>query len=256
MSENSFPLGVQSYCFRRIKSRSELIANILELGLAEVELCGLHADFSRPEEITGIAGEFKQAGIAITSFGVQKFGGAPKEKAYFESARLVGARHISGQLAMDSYLQAIPLVRQWCREFDVRVGLHCHGGFSFGGQPEVIDYLTSLGGPEIGLCLDTAWAMQLGPRHGNPIEWVKRFGDRISAVHFKDFVFDSAAQWRDVPVGEGNLDLPGFVGALRDSGFNGVSVLEYEADPDNPLPALQKCVRHMREVLVPGGEDL
>ncbi|HEY8965269.1 MAG TPA: hypothetical protein VIM58_02425, partial [Candidatus Methylacidiphilales bacterium] len=63
---------------------------------------------------------------------------------------------------------------------------------------------------------------------------------------FKDFVFEPNGQWKDVIVGEGNLDLPAFTAALKKSGFDGMAVVEYEADPENPVPALTKCVASMR----------
>ena len=247
MSRSFFDMAVQSYCFRRCKENAVLAGQIVLLGLNRVELCSVHADFTRPDDFPGVVATYRAAGVEIVSLGVQKFTGDPAEKSVFECAAAAGAKHISGQLTVDTFTRAIPLVQRWCREFDIRVGLHCHGGFSFGGQPEVLDHLLGLGGPEIGLCLDTAWAMQLGPRHGNPVEWVKRFAGRITAVHFKDFVFDPSAQWKDVLVGEGNLNLPAFLHALEEAGFDGVPILEYEADPDDPLPALTQCVRCMRE---------
>jgi len=51
-----------------------------------------------------------------------------------------------------------------------------------------------------------------------------------------------------VVVGTGNLDLPGFVKALEETGFDGMAVIEYEADADNPVPALTECVKAMRKV--------
>lgn len=82
---------------------------------------------------------------------------------------------------------------------------------------------------------------------------VQRFTERITAVHLKDFVFDTAARWADVPVGEGNLNLPAFLRALNGAGFEGVPILEYEADTDDPLPALTQCVRRVREAAASEG---
>lgn len=90
--------------------------------------------------------------------------------------------------------------------------------------------------------------MQIGPRAGNPIEWAKRYAGKITGVHFKDFLFEKNGQWKDTVVGQGNLDLPAFVDALNQNGFDGMSVIEYEADPQNPVPALKSCVEFMRKV--------
>jgi len=68
-------------------------------------------------------------------------------------------------------------------------------------------------------------------------------------VHFKDFVFERNGQWKDVVVGTGNLKLKAFADALQAGGFDGMAVIEYEADPENPVPALTECVKSMRVVL-------
>ena len=143
-------------------------------------------------------------------------------------------------------MKAIPMVRQWCQEYGVRVGIHCHGGYSFGGQPDVLRHLIGLGQPEVGLCIDTAWAMQIGPRPGDPVQWAENFAGRVYSVHYKDFVFGEDGMWEDVVVGKGNLDLKGFVEALEEGGFDGMAVIEYEADPEDPVPALKECVENMR----------
>jgi sugar phosphate isomerase/epimerase len=245
----SIDFGVQSWCFRQTADNAVLAGKVRALDLDKIELCGVHADFSNPDGFREVVDTYRQGGVSIISIGVQTFTGHAAERAWFECAAAAGARHISCHFQVDSYVHAIPPVRRWSREFDVRVGIHCHGGYQFGGSPDVLDHLLALGGPEIGLCLDTAWAMQIGPQKGNPVEWVKRYAGRIYGVHFKDFVFAPNGQWEDVTIGTGTLDLPGFAGALRDNGFNGMSVLEYEAEPENPDPALKHCVESMRAVL-------
>jgi sugar phosphate isomerase/epimerase len=241
--------GVQSWCFRQTGSNEALAGKVRALGLNKVELCGVHADFSKPDAFGAVVDTYSAGGVSIVSLGVQTFTGDAGEKAWFECAVAAGARHISCHFQIDSYVRAVPRVRQWSREFGVRVGIHCHGGYQFGGSPDVIEHLLALGGPEIGLCIDTAWAMQIGPSRGNPTEWAKRYAGRIYGVHFKDFIFQRNGQWEDVVVGTGTLDLPGFAAALREGGFDGMSVIEYEADPENPDPALKQCVESMRAAL-------
>lgn len=155
---------------------------------------------------------------------------------------------MSVHLRVESYAAALPRLREWSRQYGVRLGLHTHGGYMFGGSPDVARHLLEQGGPELGLCIDTAWVMQIGPGQGNPVQWARDFAGRIHGVHYKDFVFEPNAQWRDVVVGEGNLKLPEFVAELEAGGFDGMAVIEYEADPDNPVPALERCVRRMREL--------
>lgn len=241
--------GVQSYCFRETTDNALLAAKVRAIGLDKVELCDLHGDFSDPKGFQAVVDIYRSAGVSIVSLGVLTFVGAKEERAWFESAAAAGAKHISCHFKVDSFMTAIPRVRNWAREFGIRVGVHCHGGLLFGGSPDVIEYLLSLGGPEIGLCIDSAWVMQIGPPKGNPVEWVKKFAGRITGVHFKDFVFDRDGMWNDVVVGTGTLDFAAFATALTESGFDGVSVIEYEADAEAPDAALKECVNAMRASL-------
>ncbi len=242
-------LGVQSYCFRHFTDNSTVATKVRGIGLDKIELCAIHADFNEPGQFGDVVKIYSDAGVQIVSIGVQTFEGADNEKCWFECAALAGTRHISAHFKVGTYLHAIPKVRAWSREFGIRVGIHCHGGYMFGGSQDVLQHLAGLGGPEIGVCIDTAWAMQTGPLAGNPVEWVSKFDKQITGVHFKDFVFEPNAQWKDVIVGTGTLDLPAFSKALLNVGFDGMGVIEYEADVEQPDAALKSCVDSMRKVL-------
>jgi sugar phosphate isomerase/epimerase len=238
--------GVQSYCFRETKENRAVARHVREIGLDKIEVCAVHANFNDLAAWKEIVATYQGEGVSIVSIGVQTFKGDERERDWFVCAAAAGAKHISAHLTPDSYLRAIPRVRKWSREFGVRVGLHCHGGYAFGGSPDVLEHLIGLGGPEIGLCMDTAWAMQIGPKHGDPVEWVKRFAGSLYGIHFKDFTFAKNGQWSDTVVGQGNLDLPALFAALDKARFGGMAVLEYEADPAGPVPALKRCVEAMR----------
>ena len=50
-------------------------------------------------------------------------------------------------------------------------------------------------------------------------------------------------------IGTGNLDLPKFMGVLKQSNFSGPLVIEYEADVENPVPALKECVGVLKKLV-------
>ncbi|MDA3961872.1 MAG: sugar phosphate isomerase/epimerase [Planctomycetota bacterium] len=239
--------GVQSFCFRNFKDNDDVAAKVKEIGLSSIEVCAVHADFNDPAAHDGVIASYKNAGVDIVSIGVQTFtGNEAVERNWFEFAKKAGAKYISAHFNVDTFDKAVPAAVKLCDEYDIKIGIHCHGGYRFGGSPDVIDHLLKIGGPRIGVNIDTAWCMQIGPRQGQPVEWVKRFGERVYGVHYKDFVFDKSAKWEDVIVGTGNLDLPAFIAALEEIGFDGYPVIEYEANPENPVPALKECVSSMR----------
>jgi sugar phosphate isomerase/epimerase len=245
----STEFGVQSYCFRDFKDNAEVAKKVREIGVDKLELCGVHADFNKPSAFKDVVQIYRDAGISLVSLGVQTFTGAAGERDWFECAALAGAKHISAHFKVDSFTTAVPATQKLAEEFGIKIGIHCHGGYMFGGSPDVLEYLMKLGAPQIGLCIDTAWCLQIGPGQGKPVEWAKKYASTLYGIHFKDFTFDRRGQWTDVVVGEGNLDLPAFVKELDAGGFKGMAVIEYEADPENPVPALKNCVEAMRRTI-------
>ena len=240
--------GVQSYCFRHFKDNNEVAQLVKKIGVDKIEVCAVHADFNDPAAFKDVVKIYQDAGVSIVSIGVQTFTGADVERQWFECAAAAGAKHISAHFRVDSYREAVPATAKLCEEFGIKIGIHCHGGYMFGGSPDVISHLIELGGPNIGVCIDTAWCMQIGPNQGNPVAWVEKYKSSVHGVHYKDFTFDRSGKWSDVVVGTGNLDLPAFVNALEANNFNGMAVIEYEADVENPVPALTECVNKMRSL--------
>jgi len=240
--------GVQSYCFRHFKDNADVARMVRDIGVDKIEVCAVHADFDDVAGFEKVVATYRDAGVAIVSLGVETFNGDEAHaRRRFECAKAAGARHVSCHFQAKTYQVAVPQVARLADEFGIDACIHCHGGYHFCGAPDTLSLLLDLGGDRFGLCLDTAWCMQIGPRQGKPVQWAsERFKGRIKGVHYKDFVFDRDAQWHDVVVGTGNLDLPAFVKVLEDTRFDGYAVIEYEADVENPVPALTECVEAMR----------
>jgi len=109
----------------------------------------------------------------------------------------------------------------------------------------MLKHMMNLASDRIGICIDTAWCLQSSE---NPVKWLEIFNKRIYAVHYKDYVFDRSGHFTDAIVGRGTLDLPAFLRGLIDLDINGPVVVEYEGDPDDPVPALTECVREIQRV--------
>jgi inosose dehydratase len=132
-----------------------------------------------------------------------------------------------------------------------------HHACTYVETPEEID--TLLQGSDVGLTLDTGHLLIGG---GDPVAAVRRWGGRINHVHVKDVrtavlqevVAERAgmrAVWERrafVPLGEGDLDVPGFLDALMAGGFEGWLVVEQDvlpspADPPGRAAADQRANR-------------
>jgi inosose dehydratase len=236
-------IGVQSWSFREFSTRAELNAGIKKCGLDRVEVCGVHADFADESSFDSVISEFRSAGVAITAIGVQRFANdRDKERKYFEFAKRAGAKVITADFRPDTAVEAMKTATALSEQYGIKLGIHNHGGRHWLGNAQMLAHVFATTSPEIGLCLDTAWAMDANE---DPVELVKRFGDRLYAVHIKDFVFDRARGSTDVVVGSGNLDLGKFLAALQEVKFTGSAVIEYELDENNPVPAITSCVKNL-----------
>ncbi len=244
-------LGVQSYCFRHFKDHAEVAAKVKACGLARIELCGAHVDFSKPETFASVLAAYREAGVAVPSIGVCRIGAdEAAARGAFEFARQADAALIAVDFVLDEVPEAYRVAERLAEEYDVRLGIHNHGGRHWLGNPAMIDHVLAHSDDRLGLCLDTAWALDAG---ADPVAMVERFGPRLYGVHFKDFVFDRARRPEDVVVGTGNLALERLREALEKADFAGAAVLEYEGDVENPVPALTKCVDAIRDAMAAGG---
>ena len=120
---------------------------------------------------------------------------------------------------------------QWAAELGVKLLLEPHGRVTdtIDGMATVLEKLRF---PEtVGICLDTGNAWLGG---AEPLEYVKTFGKRIGHVHWKDMPKEMQAQRGKlygcgmgcIPLGDGVVEIPAIVKALKRSGFDGASTLE------------------------------
>jgi inosose dehydratase len=125
---------------------------------------------------------------------------------------------------------------RWATELGVELLLETHGEITDNVETmgEVLDKL----GHEnnVGICLDTGNSWLGG---AEPLDYITKLGNRIKHVHWKDMAADMEEQrgkmygcgMAIIPLGDGVMDIPGIVKALKDSGFDGATTLEV-AGPD------------------------
>ena len=90
----------------------------------------------------------------------------------------------------------------------------------------------------IGVCLDTAWMLDAGAK---PADAIRKLGNRILELHLKDFTFDAEGNQVDVILGKGYCDFTAINEVLKEIGFKGYAVLEYEGEPENPVNSIKEC---------------
>jgi inosose dehydratase len=132
-----------------------------------------------------------------------------------------------------------------CRERGYEPTFHHHAATHV-EAPWEIERLLEL--TDVGLCLDTGHLLVGG---GDPVALLRGWADRVNHVHLKDCRLDVVrtiveerapveAIWRRhafCRLGAGDLDVDGFLAALRSVGFAGWVVVEQDGILDGSWPA-------------------
>jgi sugar phosphate isomerase/epimerase len=212
--------------------------------MSNIELCRSHVDFSDEGSFEETVGIYRSAGVNIVSTGVNAMAGdEQEERKLFEFVKLAGARFMSVSFNLGSMPDCLRVAEGLAEEYDVRLGIHNHGGRHWLGNVSTLSWVLSQTSSRIGLSLDTGWAIDAGE---DPVKMIEDFPDRVYGIHFKDFTFDSARTPKPVTAGTGALDLQGVLKALEAVGFEGFAVVEHEGDANDPVSDVMECARAIR----------
>jgi len=241
------PIAIQSWCYRHFKPLPAFFEQLKATGVSATEICAVHANFADPSTHAATIEQYKKAGVQIVAIGVEGMSGdIEKDKPRFEFCKAAGIKHMSIGFSPEAMFNRLKNVEKLAEQYDMKLGIHNHGGYHWLGNTTILQYIFKHVGPRIGLYLDTAWAIDAKQ---DPIQMVETFGDRLHGVHVKDFIYDRARNFTDVVIGTGNLDLPRFMQTLKKVNFNGPLVIEYEGDVENPVPALKECVAALKKLM-------
>ena len=152
----------------------------------------------------------------------------------------------------DTFCRQVNHQVEACKRWGIRAGLHNHLGSLVESQEELEQFLARC--PDCGLILDTA---HLAAADGDPIEIVRKYGDRLVAVHLKDWlVTDPDAgldRWgqrgRFCELGAGNigLDNAAVMRAIVEAGYDGWIFVEHDTHLQDPMKDLAISRQYLRD---------
>jgi sugar phosphate isomerase/epimerase len=147
-----------------------------------------------------------------------------------------------GHFAQD-YLPAAREIRDAGKRF-----MYHHHNIEFEHHPSCGRYIDSLLGSfapdEMGITLDTYWLAAAGV---NPADWVTKLADRIDCVHLKDMDL-RGFQSVFAPVGEGNLDFPGILERMKQTGKVKYMLVEQDTCEGSPFDCLKRSCDNVRKM--------
>ena len=133
------------------------------------------------------------------------------------------------------------------RKYDLRAAVHNHGPDNAYLYPTAEASMKRIGNRDrrIGVCLDIGHERRAGL---DPAEFIRKNPDRIVEVHLKNIKIDPVENYaKEGPRGE--LDIPGILKALGDTGFDGYCLVEFEKDFLVNEPPLAESFGYYRGVM-------
>ncbi len=237
-----FKMGMQFYSLRAFDLDAAL-KHVKDLGLRYGQF--YHDRNGRqmqltddPARIASYKEKLAAAGIAILSFGVQRFTKDHAEnRKSFEFAKAMGFSTIVAGPTPD----ALDSLNDLTKEYGMKIAIHNHGPEDkTWGKLEQIQKGIENYPNAIGVCVDTGHTIRIGE---DPVAWIKALGTRVHDCHLKDA---SGPATFNV-IGKGKLDTLGALRALKAASFAGILALEYELNEKDPIADIKACLEATRE---------
>ena len=236
-------LGVASYSLRNF-TREQAIEMTRTLGARYINFKSVHLPYeASPHEFATAKSELAAAGLQLVGGGTITFETDTDEgvKQYFDYAGAAGMPTI----VCTCKPAVLRRIEKFARQYDIKVAVHNHGpeDENFPSPYDVLKYVKSMD-PRMGLCIDLGHTVRTGT---DPVKAIADAGPRVHDMHAKDLRDLKDAESQCV-VGEGKIPFPEIFRQLRAVKYKGYVNLEYEIEPDNPLPGMQRSFAYMRGV--------
>ncbi len=116
---------------------------------------------------------------------------------------------------------------------------------------EAADLLDQVNSPCVRFYFDTGNVLA----YGYPEDWIRTLGYRIARVHAKDYDVRKAGWAGFCPLGEGSVDWPSTLAALRAAGYDGPLTYEGGGDPADAARRLRRILEPAEASACGGGVD-
>ena len=238
-----FQIGVAGYTFRKF-SIDQTLESLRKLGIKYLSI----KDFWLPLDAT--AEDMAVFRDKCASYGVDPYILGPiymSTPEQVEEAFAYAGRFGAGMfIGVPSY-DVLDLVVSKVRETGIKVAIHTHGPDLPDLFPDIRVVVEKVGDPNLGIgcCIDLAHSYRYGQ---DPAKDIRKYAKWIWDIHIKDVTVPSKAGVAK-EMGRGGMDIPAIVKSLRRVGYKGVISIEYEADEDDPVPAVAETAGYLRGVM-------
>lgn len=235
-------VGVHSYTLRKL-SFEDTVRVTKDSGVRHIGFNPVHIALNSPAaELQKAREHVENAGLTIMACGVIGFTkDAVKARQAFDFARAMGMPVIAANPEKDS----LSLLDGLVEEYGIRIAIHNHGPDSLYSTPD--DVLSAIKGHHeyIGACADLGHYERADVRAADAL---RALGSRVYDMHLKD-VDRPVKEGKSVVLGTGIVDLGAVFEILLETKFARHVALEYESNPDDPLPGMNQSFAYVRKLL-------
>lgn len=164
--------------------------------------------------------------------------------------QLIGTFRANGSFTPEEYTRTGKLLTEIGKRasnYGVKVALHNHMGSIAQSPEQLARILDAADSRYVKLLLDVAHYKQGG---GDPAVAVKQYADRILFLHFKDVKpANSKSGYEFVELGQGTVDLPAVVTALRGIHYQGWAIVEFDREPQGSTRTPKESTELSKEYL-------
>ena len=240
----AFRVGVATVSLKSLPLE-DMLAAVKRVGLDTISLYRAHSPWeNQPGQWLETASKIRAAGITPRCCGVLYLkNDEPAMRRMLDYAKVLGVSVFSCSVEAGG----LPLLDRLVKEYDLRAAIHNHGpeDKAWPGPSRVWEAIQPFDA-RIGLCLDIGHAFRAGE---DPAEAVRRYRTRLFDVHLKDSMAEVGKADIPIEMGRGKLDFRNILTALIETGYRENVWLEYEKDPNDPVPGLAESIGYVRGLL-------
>src|SRR6187455_1890799 len=253
------PIGLQTYTFRRSigKDPAKVLDTIKMMGITEIE--GGGGGGLTLQEFKKLCDE---RGISIPSTGAGYDQLVNKTDSVVYQAKTLGAKYVmcawiphkTGSFNLENAKKAVAdfnAAGKVLKENGITFCYHAHG-YEFWPHEKgtLLDYIITNTNPEyVSFEMDVMW-IQFGG--GDPVKLLKKYGDRWKLMHLKDLKKGTKKDFtgltsdeNDVPIGTGELDIPGILKAAQKAGIKHYFI---EDESTNIITSVPQSIAYLKSL--------
>jgi len=239
-------LAMQLWTFNQV-SFFEAVDKTSELGLSWIEAYPGQKLFANNEDLVfnaDLPQEYREqiktklqcCGIRLVNYGVVELPDDENRcRKIFEFAKDMDIKTIISEPEKKS----LDMIDDLCQEYEINVALHNHPKPSRYWNPDTVLSAVKGRSKYIGACADLGHWVRSGL---DPLTSIKKLGDRVISLHFKDVMHYNIPDMPDVLLGRGLAEVDFVIEEMRNSNFKGVISLEYEAKPKDLMADMRKNI--------------